>query len=356
MEQMNLASYLGILDASEEQLMHAFSTLADKHNDESELRETMQKMAGWCRAHRDALAPFLKKYGEHKSTDPERVRAALFQGVRAGGLGRLRDLHDLSLLITNTNQAWFAVHQAAKALRDTDLLNAVTTYSSETDEQLKWVTAEINIGAAQALTVNPEKSDLVKMALPKTASPAGVPAYVWSPTVSGLLILVVGLVSWAAGQAWLFPALGPTAYIQAHSPALPAARWWNTIVGHAMGLLAGFAAVLLLQVAKDPVVMDAHVLTLGRTLAASLAIALTMLLTVPLKAEHPPAAATTLLVALGTINTGKEAMAAMIGAVILALIGEGARQMRLKGSFTPQTVQGANKVWSEPGRTGAYLK
>lgn len=345
---MQLSTYLGLLDASEEQLMHAFAMLADRHPTESEIKEGCEKQAAWSRSHREVLKPYLEKYGEHKTADPERVRAALFQGIRTGGMGKIRDLHDLSLLINNTSMAYAALHQAAKALRDEDLLHAIDTCSAENDEQAKWVKGHLKIASAQALTVPSDKADELKTLVTKKPSPAGVPGLLWQPLVSGLLVLIVGLISVAAGQAWLFPALGPTAYLQAHSPALPASRWYNTLVGHVIGLLCGIAAVALFHASNDPAVLTTHQLTLGRVGASAVALALTMMFTVLLKADHPPAAATTLLVSLGSFNSMKEYQAVVIGALILAILGEGARQLRLKGSLTPQEKPKADKLWSHP--------
>jgi hypothetical protein len=60
-----------------------------------------------------------------------------------------------------------------------------------------------------------------------------------------------------------------------------------------------------------------------------------MLLGFILKASHPPAAATTLLVALGGFKpTWQDAATVMIGALIVAIVGEMLRRFRVKGTIS----------------------
>src|ERR671920_1601093 len=131
---------------------------------------------------------------------------------------------------------------------------------------------------------------------------------------SGVLILVTGAIALLAGRPWLLPSLGPSAVLAGEMPAHPVARTWNTTVGHAGGLLAGFAGVLLAGAMNDPVVLVDHVLTPGRVLASVIAIALTVLAGALLRASHPPAAATTLLVSLGSIRTVEDSLNLAVGA------------------------------------------
>ncbi len=116
------------------------------------------------------------------------------------------------------------------------------------------------------------------------------------------LILVVGLTAYLAGEPWLFPSLGPTAYLLAAYPDLPSARVYNCVVGHLVGVGSGFAAVALFNAWQSPIV-PLHEVTLPRLGAATVAIGLAVLVNHLLGSGHPPAAATTLLVALGTFHT-----------------------------------------------------
>ncbi len=146
--------------------------------------------------------------------------------------------------------------------------------------------------------------------------------------VSGLLILITGAFSLLAGRPWLLPSLGPTAVLAGEMPAHPVTRAWNTIVGHAGGLLAGFAGVLIAGAMNDPVVLVDHVLTPGRVLASVIAMALTVLAGGLLRASHPPAAATTLLVSLGSLQTPLDAANLLVGVVIIAVAAAVLREVR----------------------------
>jgi CBS-domain-containing membrane protein len=73
-----------------------------------------------------------------------------------------------------------------------------------------------------------------------------------------------------------------------------------------------------------------HQLLLTRVWASAVAFLLTMLLGLLLKASHPPAGATTLMVTLGAIKTPHDAINLLIGVLLLALFGEGARHLRSK--------------------------
>lgn len=158
--------------------------------------------------------------------------------------------------------------------------------------------------------------------------PARLPDTVWAPLTTGLLMLLVGGLGVMVHQVWLFPSLGPTVYLQAEMPDQPSSRLYNTVMGHALGVVAGLAAVLVFA-QGDPPVFAAHVLTWGRVLAGAVAVALTSWSGIVLKASHPPAAATTLLIALGGFRPNLSDMLALAaGVVIVALAGECLRRIR----------------------------
>ena len=160
-----------------------------------------------------------------------------------------------------------------------------------------------------------------------------IPELVWAPTVAGLLMLIVGAFGLAVHQPLIFPSLGPTAFLQAELPQLPSSRLYNTIVGHLLGMGAGLLAVALLGASTAPSVLATGELTPIRLWAAVLAIFLTLLAGLVLKASHPPAAATTLLFALGGFQpTRHETIVVTMGVLIVAVVGEVLRQLRVKAT------------------------
>lgn len=184
--------------------------------------------------------------------------------------------------------------------------------------------------------------------LPKTPSAAALPEQVWSPLMSALLTLIVGALSVISGRVWLFPSLGPTIYLQTERPADPSSRFYNTVLGHLLGLAAGFAGVFLLNAYNDPVPLVDRQITWARVGAAVVALGLTLLLALLLKARHPPAGATTLLTTLGSIKTVQDVINLTIGVLLVAVIGEVIRRMRT-GNLTHQmTIR--PKVPSKAGK------
>lgn len=147
-----------------------------------------------------------------------------------------------------------------------------------------------------------------------------------SSALAAGLILVVGLTAYLAGQPWLFPSLGPTAYLLAAYPDLQSSKVYNCVVGHLVGLGSGFAGVAIFAAWQAPIVPMNDV-SPSRLGAATVAIGLTVLVNHLLRAGHPPAAATTLLVALGTFHTAWDAALVIIGVVFLVALGTAARRL-----------------------------
>lgn len=165
---------------------------------------------------------------------------------------------------------------------------------------------------------------------------ASIPDAIWAPLAVTFLLAVPGVIGYLVGQPWLFPSLGPTAFLQAETPHLPSARFYNVIVGHLVGMLAAFAAVWFFQASDAPSVLSSHSLPMVRLETALAAVLLTMLGTSLLKASHPPASATTLLIALGGMQaTLSEAGIICTGIGILATVGECVRQVRLRFVRSP---------------------
>ena len=64
----------------------------------------------------------------------------------------------------------------------------------------------------------------------------------WATLGEGGLILVLGAIGWATKQPLIFASLGPTAYEFVEQPQLKSARSYNIVVGHLIGMGAGFVA------------------------------------------------------------------------------------------------------------------
>lgn len=150
--------------------------------------------------------------------------------------------------------------------------------------------------------------------------------------MSAFALGVIGVLGMVAGIPWLFPSLGPTVAIQTTSPNSPGARPWNVIVGHLVGMCSGFLALFVTGATAMPSVINAQALSVPRVVAAALAVLVSMLLQTVLKAPHPPAEATTLLIALGALPAAPHsAMVIMIGVVLVTVVGETAKRAHRPG-------------------------
>ncbi|MEV7006695.1 HPP family protein [Streptosporangium sp. NPDC051022] len=133
---------------------------------------------------------------------------------------------------------------------------------------------------------------------------------------AGVCVAVPALIAWLLGQPFVFPSLGPTVYLALTAASTPAASPRNTLIGHLVSAVSGYAALAvtgLTRVAPNLSHPDAR-----RVAAVAIAIALTsagMLLT---DATHPAGGATTLIVALGLLRTPWQLLVLMAAVTVTA--------------------------------------
>lgn len=137
--------------------------------------------------------------------------------------------------------------------------------------------------------------------------------------INGFITIgLMGLVSFITQQPYLFPSLGPTAMILFVTPTAAVAAPRNVIYAHAIGAAAGYVALLLTGLQHAPPTFVAGV-TSSRIIAAAFALAATGGLTVWLNCQHPPAGATTLIVALGIMAKPVVLFTLMLAVILLVL-------------------------------------
>ena len=149
-----------------------------------------------------------------------------------------------------------------------------------------------------------------------------------STSVMGVFALVNGLLSIGVmagaalmtGSAFIFPSLGPTAFLFFYTPTAPAASPRNTIFGHLIGALAGYVSLVIFGLTEAAPALASSV-TGPRVAAAALSLGLTSGLMVWFKVPHPPAGATTLIVSLGILRTPTELAVLMLAVVLLTVQG-----------------------------------
>lgn len=129
------------------------------------------------------------------------------------------------------------------------------------------------------------------------------------------LMATVALVS---GQPFVFPSLGPTAFLFFYTPLAPAASPRNAVCGHLIGAAAGWASLAVFGLRDDGPAIATGV-DGPRVAAAALSLGLTAGLMVLLKVPHPPAGATTLIISLGIMRTGEQIAVLMAAVFLLTL-------------------------------------
>src|SRR3954453_4980358 len=130
---MHVAKFLGTARDGEQELSGAFLMLSDRYEREAEMRDQCKVLAAWSRSHVEMLQPLIERYGQESSADPDRLRSALFDGARVGGVGLVRDLQDASALATHLRLAWTALYQASRALHDKELNDVANRCGLEVD-------------------------------------------------------------------------------------------------------------------------------------------------------------------------------------------------------------------------------
>lgn len=133
-------------------------------------------------------------------------------------------------------------------------------------------------------------------------------------------MMMVGLAAAVTMRPLIFPSLGPTAMMQFSNPLDPNASPRHALIGHFVGAGSGYFALAVMGLLGVPLGAEVG---LHRVLAAAIALALTSGLLIFLKAEHPPAGATTLIVALGILPKLEDflfLMAAVFALTALAFV------------------------------------
>jgi CBS domain-containing membrane protein len=117
---------------------------------------------------------------------------------------------------------------------------------------------------------------------------------------------------------FIFPSLGPTAFLFFYTPLAPSASPRNTLVGHTIGVLAGYFSLVVTGLTMAGPALAVGV-TWPRVIAAALSLGLTSGLMVLLKSPHPPAGATTLIISLGILTKPWQLLLLLVAVVLLTL-------------------------------------
>lgn len=159
------------------------------------------------------------------------------------------------------------------------------------------------------------------------AAPAGRPPARPAPaaallSVSGATAVLLGLVGIGAvlHEPVLIPPLAASAALVHSAPTLPLAQPRSVLVGHLMGVVAGYAALLLVG---------------GSAWVAALAAGVTMALNALARTPHSPAVATAVVIVLQAPAPARFVPLLVGSTVLLVLTGFAVSRLRRQGPRYP---------------------
>lgn len=139
-------------------------------------------------------------------------------------------------------------------------------------------------------------------------------------TASGALITlaVSGALAWLLQEPLVFPSLGAAAFLLFETPMAEVASPRNTIIGHYVAALVATFWLFVFGLQDEP-----HALAAGFDVARAAAVALSVACTGGvlrlLRAAHPPAGATTVIVSIGLLHTAPELAALAAGVALFCV-------------------------------------
>jgi len=156
---------------------------------------------------------------------------------------------------------------------------------------------------------------------------------------AGLLFAVLGSVAWATGQPFIFPSLGPSAFLLAFERETGRKRRYRIVASHIIGGVAGFVAHAILAsgvvITMTPPAFSVEGLRLAAS--ATLSVVATSGAMIATDTVHAPACATTLIVSLGLLSTPAQVVIISVSVVVLVEFHAGvlAGYRRLVGDKHP---------------------
>ena len=170
-----------------------------------------------------------------------------------------------------------------------------------------------------------QMSDIVRGLFLRTRLPwllehhARIPVLALFSFINGCISIgIMAALAVVTHSPFIFPSLGPTAFLFFYTPTAPSASPRNTIIGHAIGVAAGYFSLVVTGLTMAGPALAVGV-TWPRVIAAALSLGLTSGLMVLLKSPHPPAGATTLIISLGILTKPWQLLLLMAAVILLTI-------------------------------------
>jgi CBS domain-containing membrane protein len=137
--------------------------------------------------------------------------------------------------------------------------------------------------------------------------------------LGGLLTIALsGALAWALDEPLVFPSLGATAFLFFETPMAEVASPRNAFVGHYVGAAVATLWLFVFGLQDNPTAL-VEGFTPERAAAVALSVGCTGGLLRLLRAAHPPAGATTVIVSMGLLHTAEQIAALVAGVALLTL-------------------------------------
>ena len=149
---------------------------------------------------------------------------------------------------------------------------------------------------------------------------------VYTATGSLIVIGLSGFWAWLLDEPLLFPSLGATAFLFFETPLAEVGTPRNAVIGHLTAVVAAAAALAAFGLLGDPSAYEAGV-TPARIGAVAVSVALTGGLLRLLRAAHPPAGATTIIVSSGLLAEPRQIAAVVVGVLLVTCAGWGLNRL-----------------------------
>lgn len=143
----------------------------------------------------------------------------------------------------------------------------------------------------------------------------------WALYVLGNTALSIGLLAVVAmimRSPFVFPSLGPTAYLLFIAPVAAGSSPRNVILGHAIGILCGYGALVATGLTDMSSALDEDI-NLARVIAAAMSLGATGALMIFWNIDHAPACATTLIISLGFISDPLQLLVMEVAVMVLVV-------------------------------------
>jgi CBS-domain-containing membrane protein len=132
-----------------------------------------------------------------------------------------------------------------------------------------------------------------------------------------LTIGLSGLIAWLLQEPLVFPSLGATAFLFFETPMAEVASIRNTVIGHAVGAAVAFLWLNVFGFVGDESGIETG-FDAARVACVALSLGFTGFFLRLLRAAHPPAGATTVIVSIGLLTTWDECLILIAGVALLA--------------------------------------